>query len=167
VEIWKDVPDHPGYQASSLGRIRSCYDNSGKMTGAWKILKQTKNERGYMRVHLRKNKKKRFWFVHRVILLTFIGESSKQANHKNSKRDDNRIKNIEYLTPSENNLHSYRYGARQKKLGDESHFAKITEAQAKIIKYEENDYYYEIAKKYGISRGQVCNIKNGKSWPHI
>lgn len=98
-EIWKDIPNYPGYQASNLGRIRT-YNKVTytKMHGErhWKdrILKfkpyTTTNQRskqgmGY-RVSLWKNGKEKTLLVARLVATTFLEnliDTKMTVNHKN------------------------------------------------------------------------------------
>ncbi len=102
IEIWKDIPKFEGlYQASSLGRIKSTKTN--------RILKQ-RLMRGYCRVCLCKQNNKSHHFVHRLIAITFINnaESKPFINHKNGIRNNNNILNLQWVTNSENQKHSYK-----------------------------------------------------------
>ena len=81
-EVWKDIPGFEGeYQASTFGRIRSLdvlkeYINfkgtccTQRKNG--KILKPYPQAGGYMTVTLYKNGVEEFWFVHRLLAITFI-----------------------------------------------------------------------------------------------
>ena len=75
----------------------------------WKILKQFDNWKWYKSVSLAKNKKSKLYYVHRLILLSFIWENKnkKYVNHKNLIRWDNRLENLEWCTASENTKHMY------------------------------------------------------------
>ncbi len=99
MEIWKTVLDYSNYQVSSLGRFRNL---KGKILGQ----KYTKD--GYLRLQFCVNSKVTFKMAHRIIAETFIGlpENSDwkkiQVNHRNCKRDDNRVQNLEWVTTKEN-----------------------------------------------------------------
>jgi hypothetical protein len=47
--------------------------------------------------------------VHRLVAAAFIdGDTALQVNHKNGKRNDNRVENLEWLSCSDNHRHSYQ-----------------------------------------------------------
>lgn len=107
-EIWKDVVGWNGwYSVSSLGRIRRDY--KGKNTRKGKILNKPKNNLDYHRVNLSKPGLMVPTAVHRLVAQAFIcqGLVGYEVNHKNGNRIDNRLSNLEYVSPSENSLHSY------------------------------------------------------------
>lgn len=112
-EIWRDIPRYGGkYQASDLGRIR-CTPQvfrtiSRLIRTKYYIVKSSLSNEGYRRVALtNKQGDKRIMGVHRWIMFAFQGEVSEdvQVNHINGVRDDNRLCNLEYVTPRQNNNH--------------------------------------------------------------
>lgn len=121
-EIWEDIPGYPGYQASTLGRVRT--HNKVTTTAIhgnrhWKerVLK-FKHEKcskrrspqgvGY-RVDLWKDGKPHTLLVHRIVASTFLEnhlEDNMTVNHKDGNRLNNNIENLEWLTRADN----IRYG---------------------------------------------------------
>lgn len=95
------IKDFPNYLINKQGEVYSRHRK--KIIGY--------NELGYRRVDLRRSdgdKKIRVSrFIHRLVYETFKGEIPEgfEINHKNSFRDDNRIKNLEAITPIENIYH--------------------------------------------------------------
>lgn len=81
-EIWKDIPGFEGmYQASTFCRIRSVdsvkkcisrYGKEYKYVRKGKVLKPYKQARGYMTVTLYRDGIEEFWFVHRLVAITFL-----------------------------------------------------------------------------------------------
>ena len=112
-EIWKDIPKYDGkYQASNLGRIRctpKVFKGKAKIIRTkYYIVKSSLSNEGYRRVALtNKQGDKRIMGVHRWIMFAFQGEVSEdvQVNHINGVRNDNRLCNLEYVTPRQNNNH--------------------------------------------------------------
>jgi hypothetical protein len=162
-EIWKDVPNYEGhYQVSNLGRVKSL--KSGKD----KILKPKGNGRGYLQVGLRKEGERKFFLIHRLVMLLFVGESDLEVNHKNGIKADNRLENLEYCTRSENMTHAYSIGLKKVLKGEKNYASKLTEIEVKMIKYEhKNMTQKEIANIYGVTDSMVGYIRSGKNWKHI
>lgn len=104
------------YEISNLWRIRSL-DRHRKhskwwlSTQKWCILKFSKNNEWYKNTKLSNNWIKKWYLLHRLLWIHFINnpDNKTQINHKNWVRDDNRLSNLEWVTPRENNLHAYKY----------------------------------------------------------
>lgn len=119
-EVWKDIPKYEGlYQASNLGRIRSCArtiirENRIKQQFKGKILSPEDNGNGYLRLILYKNKKKNSEYVHRLIASAFIENyyNCEQINHIDGNKQNNNINNLEWCTKSYNIKEAYRLGLK-------------------------------------------------------
>ena len=96
MEIWKDIPGHPGYRVSNLGRIRS----TRKILSPF-VVKST----GYMQVNLSKRTRH---FAHRLVASAFCGEPNEVVNHLNGVKSDNRASKLEWTTQGANNTHRHR-----------------------------------------------------------
>lgn len=72
------------------------------------IIKPIKNASGYCYISLSNNKIKKNYYIHRIVAEHFIENNlnKEQVNHKNKKRDDNRIENLEWVSKSENMKHA-------------------------------------------------------------
>lgn len=108
-EIWKDIPNYEGYyQASSLGRIRGLArqikTSTGIRTIKAKILALNyRSKHRYLSCALSKNGRLKSYSVHRLVTLSFLGESTLHVDHINGFKVDNRLCNLEYVTLQENN----------------------------------------------------------------
>lgn len=125
-EIWKDVPGFSGYQASTLGRIRthnkiSYTEKHGARHWKDRILKykheeyskkRSKQGMGY-RVDLWKDGKPHTLLVHRIVASTFLEDhlgDKMTVNHKDGNRLNNNIKNLEWLSRAENIQYGFENG---------------------------------------------------------
>ena len=110
-------------------------------------------------IYLEKNKSKCYSF-HRFIFECFYGliEKDKQINHINSIRTDNRIKNLEVVTSSEN----IKKSAKNRNFGSYRKNPKKVTAINLFTKKETNyKSLYSVNKILGINPGQVSMICSG------
>lgn len=160
IEIWKDIPDLSGYQASNLGNIKSCPKKTkNQYSYTETILKQSIDKDGYKIVHI--NKKN--YRVHRLIAKTFIvnQQNKQQVNHINCNKQDNRVENLEWVTPSENIKHAYDNNLININNIKKAHYKKI-----KAIKNNQTLYFYSIkeaSKKLNILKTSISNCLKGRS----
>lgn len=165
-EQWREIPGFNGrYLVSSLGSIKECRIGGNTKE---RVLSITKSGRGYSQVHLRGGKQKSpNYFVHRLVLLAFVGPSKMQVNHKDGNKSNNCLDNLEYCTDSQNKIHAITVLGTGR--GSRNGFARLTEPQVREIKtmLSEGVNKAEIAKKYGVSRGTIGHIDTGACWGWI
>jgi hypothetical protein len=107
-EIWKDIAGYEGlYQVSNLGRVKSLerwIDNIHHVKE--KILKPTISPKGYLRVHLRKDKKEKVATIHQIVMRTFnqIKDNNLTVDHIDNNKLNNSLTNLQLLTARENTL---------------------------------------------------------------
>lgn len=161
-ERWRAVKGYEGlYEVSDLGRVRSTPRN-GTRGG---ILKADRVKHGYDQVRLYQNNEGKVYRVHRLVMLSFHGDSRLQVNHKNGVKHDNRLSNLEYVTPSENAIHARKLLGNWTKGGESHPTAKLCERDVNRIKSLKGEIpQRDIAREYGISETQVSRIMNGKRW---
>lgn len=118
-EIWKDIPGYEGfYQASNIGRIRSCnryisaFNGKGMcvkdVKGIMKIL--TLNEDGYFQVTLSMKGIRKTCSVNRLVYTAFKGNVSldKDVDHIDGCRTNNCLENLQAVSHRLNTLKSFR-----------------------------------------------------------
>ena len=112
IEKWNNVLGYEGkYMASNLGRIKSIvWRGVAKDT----IFTPWINRCGYSMVSLRKDKKKTGFTVSKLVWEAFNGPVPRgmQVNHINEDKTDNRLVNLNLMTPSQN----CRWGTRTKRI---------------------------------------------------
>lgn len=98
----KIIPQYPNYQITPDGRVFSLISNE-EMTASV-------GSNGYKSVTLRHDGKTYRCLVHRLVMGAYVGASDLQVNHINGDKLDNRLENLEYVTPSENVRHAFKTG---------------------------------------------------------
>lgn len=125
-EIWKDIKGYEGlYQVSNIGRIKSLGRTVIKIslkgnifTKSYpeKLLKFSKDTKGYLRTSLALNGINRTIKVHRVVAQAFIPNPNnlEQVNHKDGDKKNNNVYNLEWCNNQKNQNHSWTTGLRKK-----------------------------------------------------
>ena len=97
MEIWKDVKGYEGlYQVSNLGNVK------GLKRG--KLLKKSTVSKGYEMVSLCKKNVKKSFEVQTIVASSFLVPLKVKCHvdHINEIKNDNRLCNLQYLTPRQN-----------------------------------------------------------------
>lgn len=98
VEEWRSIPEYEGlYEVSNHGNVRSLHKEP-------RVLKPYKNSR-YAQVALCKNGIVKLKLVHRLVSQCFVAgySESKETDHINGDKWDNRPENIRNVSKSQNN----------------------------------------------------------------
>ena len=134
MEEWRDIEGYEGlYQVSNYGRIRSLgrtliekNTNKTKILKG-KILKLAKCTNGYEFVQLYKNGKAKQHLVHRLVAKAFIPNHNNlpQVNHKDEKKTNNKVDNLEWCTQAYNNTYNNRHIKIGKQLHNRKDISKV------------------------------------------
>ena len=158
------------YTVTDDGKVFSLsYGGTGKKHEL-KLLPEKKSE--YIHVNLYYNKKLHRIPVHRLVAMAFIPnpENKAQVNHINGIKYDNRVENLEWVTPRENTIHAIRTNLITRQSGDNSPSHKInSETAHAICKLLESRQYgiTEISNMLSISPSIVSNILHRKAWTDV
>jgi len=173
-EIWKDIQGYEGlYQVSDLGRVKSLRrsvvgDDGVKQPVFGCILKPWKNH-GYNFVTLCNydhDKKS----VHRLVGDAFISndKNKPEINHKNGKKADNRVENLEWVNHSENQIHAYR--VLNKKRVHLGKFGKDHNRSKAVLQFTKSGEFigeygsqYEVQRKTKIGQSCISAACSGKT----
>lgn len=117
-EIWKDIKGcEERYQISNLGRVKSLARDVVCGMGRIvhfdeRILKPQNTTDGYFGVNIKINGKYRLRKIHIFVAKAFVPnpQNLPQVNHIDGNKRNNKVENLEWVTPHENILHSWRLG---------------------------------------------------------
>jgi hypothetical protein len=175
-EEWRDIPGYEGYQASSIGRVRSNFLLGGHgRRGAWRVRKLCKMSSGYPSLSVVVGGTRSSPAVHWLVAAAFLGPrpAGFEINHIDGVKSNNRVGNLEYVTVSENKRHAIRLGLMPGPphyFGEKHHNAKLTQIQAdEIRRIHATGRHLQktIAKKFGVSPYVVSDIVTGKTYKSI
>lgn len=153
MDVWKTINDNYNYEINKNGVIRNKHT---------KKIMSPKNDKGYKRVTLSNNGKKKTKSVHRLVAEAFIPnpENKKEVNHINGNRTDNRSINLEWCTRSENMKHAFYTGLKYPSGGIKNRKVKIIETG---IVY---DSLHECARDINGNFSRISDCLNGKRKSH-
>ena len=161
-ELWKPLLEYKGIEVSSIGRIRKAANKSRKE----RILTEFPKDRdGYYRCSVQRLDGT--WTsqpVHRLVAKAFIPRTKNRdiVNHIDGNRTNNRIENLEWVTPKENVIHSFKFGSR-KTCKQVPKRTILTDFQvSQIGKLRELYTVNQIAKLFNIEYQSLKNIIHKK-----
>ena len=112
----KQINKIPGFESISPNHYIS--DSGEVISYRWgkrKVLKLSKNSKGYLRINLfqKELNKARAISIHRLVAMAFIPnpENKEQVNHLNGK-NDNSVENLEWVSNHENREHAIKTGLK-------------------------------------------------------
>lgn len=173
-EIWKNIPGYRDlYQVSVLGSIRSLIKWNGTEK---RILNPGKHRDGYLSVCLYKNKKKKFYLIHTIVLETFIGSCppGMECRHLDGNPRNNTLGNLCWGTHSDNMKDRTKHGnfnwLKPNNIGELNGKAKLNNWIIRIIKQllkQGKLSQKEISQIFNIDRSEISNINTGKRWGYL
>lgn len=163
-ELWRDIEGYENlYQVSSKGRVRSLDRVNSNVKG--RVLKYGLQDYRYPNVTLHKNGKQISKTIHRLVAIHFVNNpyDKKQVNHINGIRTDNRMENLEWVSPRENLLHAFDTGLASATKGkDHPSSRRIIQLDLDGKRIKEYDTVISAAKSLGIRQGNISNCASGR-----
>lgn len=172
-EVWRPVAGYEGvYEVSSRGRIKRVLAGQGTRVGT--ILKG-RITKGYLYVNLCLNGKRRGYRINRLVCEAFHGPSfGRESNHRNGIKTDNRSRNLEWSTHSQNNLHKTRvlgHGA-----GVNHHLFGVVGSDHRdslaytAVSPDGRTFYFsglnEFCRQNGLTPSAMCRVAQGRAKHH-
>lgn len=169
--VWVEAAHFEKYEVSNDGLMRNKRPRSDRP----ELLKGSRDKDGYVRYSLRSGGKAWNRLSHRVMWESFVGPipTGMQINHKNGIKDDNRLENLEVVTPSQNTLHGFRVLGRKPPInpnpGSKNGRAKLNEASAREIRtlIQTGLGDKDLAARFGVSPASIWFIRNKQTWTSV
>lgn len=176
-EIWKAIDGYPGYEVSSLGRVKS-------LVKAYRreeiILKGSPNTTGYILVQLYPEPRKRkSLLVHRLVMLTFQPNpmmDELEVNHKDLDTTNNKMSNLEWVTQKENKDHylasdKFKNVALNVPFGEKHHLSKLTDESVLEIRrlWDSREVVNKsiLGRMFDVKEGAIRLILSNQTWKHL
>ena len=177
----RPIPGWPGYWITDEGRVLSDWKRiglgRGNGRGAVCVIDETSRHdvacfdggRGYMRIRLSGNNRRRAADVHTLVLEAFVGPrpSGRECRHLDGNKTNNRLPNLAWGTHEENEGDRVRHGTVLR--GAAHGQSRLTEQDVRTIRQQlaGGGSPTQIGRVYGITKTAVLHIKNGKTWAHV
>lgn len=123
-------------------------------------------ERGYGQVTITGDGRWKTYMVHRLVAEAFLPPKAEGevVRHKDGKKANNVLANLEYGTPQQNSDDQKKHGTTRK--GGKHPMAKLTEQDVINIRLLPGSNV-ETARAYGVSDQLISRIRKREIWKHI
>jgi hypothetical protein len=149
-EEWRVIENTLNYEISNCGEVRN------KTTK--KILKsQLLN--GYLGITLKTNNKKTLSKIHRLVATHFLicPDETYVVNHKDGNKTNNNVKNLEWISQTENVKHAFRLGLNEGKKN------KVYQYTLENVFIREYNSPIDVENETGIPRTRILDVCEGKT----
>lgn len=152
MERWSEIENFPGYEVSDQGRVR-CYWHRHKKSGVHggtyrsmestpRILPQSDDGNGYLKVYINNGSVKRCVKVHRLVAEAFLPreEGKDTVDHIQSGKEgklDNSVNNLRWISRSDNIKKAYRDGMCDERIRLQKKPLMVTDT------WTGDDYYFD------------------------
>lgn len=173
-EIWRPVPNWPGYEVSSFGHIRSLprvvirrrrtgYSAGQPQRLRGGIMRTFDNHKGYRQLRLRRVGKAKTFTVHRLVMLAFVGARPEgmEICHFDGDKWNNRLTNLRYDTPESNREDAKRHGQTKARPN-----SKLTVEQVLVIRSSPLRTGL-LAARFGVTRYTIQSVRSGRTWAWV
>jgi hypothetical protein len=168
-EIWKSVVGWEGwYSISNLGRIRREVKGRGVKAGHISISHSPQSYE-YATFTLCRNEEKNHVTIHRLVAAAFLGPCpiGMEVNHRNGRKLDNRIENLEYVTAAINIRHARDVLGFNR--GELHGRAKLTNFDVRTIraKHAGGVSQKQLAAEFQVGKMTINRLLRKETWRHV
>lgn len=169
-EEWRSVVGWNGlYSVSDRGRIRN--DRTQYILKPHRSPKNGKP--GYCYAFLSNNGFRLRPLIHRLVADAFLGPrpDGHQVNHKDGDKANNDVRNLEYVTASQNVRHSFVVLGKQTNRfpGELSGNHRLTDARVREARqrYASGEACWRLSREFGVSNETLRRAILRTTWKHV
>ncbi len=163
------IPGCSGYFAGSDGTIWSAKPGRHGRFKSLHPMRPYRDDEGYLNVTLRPDSRRRRYFVHQLVATAFHGlcPEGLVTRHRDGDQNNNRPENLLHGTQAQNIADREAHGRTVR--GDQSHLAKVTDAQALEIlrRFNAGESGPSLAQAFGVTKSMVYALKHGRIRRHL
>ena len=164
---------------SYLRTVPTALHGKGKKEVGGHYLKPFAPKHEYVKVALHDGGRANHKSIHRLLAEHFLSnpKNKEQVNHKNGVKDDNRLSNLEWVTPKEQIQHAWKIGLskctpamREKAPQNGKKTRKLSKLQVSQFRRLHEAYHQQVAylaKEFGISLSTAYRIVNKRAYKDI
>lgn len=174
-EEWRPIPGFEGaYAVSSLGDVRRLYFCNGTKAPTPYLkprpIHAAQYGKGYRRVCLYRDGKRKNYNVHCLVLEAFQGprpSPSHDGAHLDGNVDNNSVENLAWVTRKENAAHRKQHGTQQ--AGEQCYNAKFTDGMVLTMRamHALGFSFADIGRTFKCATEEAHRIVKGNSWRHL
>ena len=164
VEIWESLPECAGIEVSTLGNVRTLDKVTSSENRTWfnkgRVLKQYKNNGGYMQVKIKIDGKWTTKSVHQLVAQTFIQNPNNmlEVNHKDCDRTNNNAGNLNWCTHQENIAYRDKLGHTARNNASKSPVYAINLATFEVSRFRSQR---EASRELGVDQPNINAVIKG------
>ncbi len=165
------IPFAPAYLVDRTGVVWSTYRGRfpGSLMDVHPLAPKT-NKDDYKEVTLCVDGQRSYWFVHVLVLETFVGprpDPKAEGCHRDGDPANNQLENLYWGTHADNVADRERHGRTLR--GQDASRAKLTDESVRDIKFclSQGESASLLAGIYGVTPHHIRRIRRGDVWGHI
>lgn len=174
-----------GFPLHRVGRDGSVWTRStkrGNNAGFWtrmkpRILNKNRpDKKPYYRIGLARNKKRKMFLVHRLVLMAFVGPCppGMEGCHNDNHSFNNWVDNLRWDTPIGNQRDRLKHGTsnrgRSINIGETNGHAQLDRVKVKRIRQDHKaglGGYKTLGLKYHVHWSTIRAVVKGHTWSHV
>ena len=168
-EEWRTMVDHPRYEISNRGNVRSLYGVKGlRKVPRLKTIQLDKDGYHVVSICLGKHASTTRKRVHVAVAEAFVGPKPEgmQVAHRDGNKTNNVPSNLMWATPMQNTHHKWEHGTMA--CGERNGNYKLTEMDVRTIREMLTVYTMSyISRIYKVSVPTIQSIRDRQTWKHI